>query len=297
MQVKHLSKESFIRLVRHFTDDLGVDKVYFSQKTPACATRKTPLLQFARIDIPLSGEKHMQFACDGKMQDVSLHPGELHYCPPLCWKLPLWDSLHEMASIVYFAEYIRFTYIKHDHASSVYEREGAHIFYHTAKPLSLEGSAVLHALDVYSESNSSSGAELPLMRALLKLSLEVLENDHSRTFGKAHVTWLRINQYLQENFYYPINREHVAENFKLNPNYISRLFAEEGNEGFNVTLRNLRMEHAALLLRNTPMSVSEICNECGYLSTTFFVSAFKKHFGVPPGKYRCRNAAAPYGSN
>lgn len=125
------------------------------------------------------------------------------------------------------------------------------------------------------------------MQALLKLTLEEFENDHPRTFGKAHATWLRINQYLQENFYYPINRAHVAKEFKLNPSYLSRLFVEEGSGGFTATLRNLRMEHAAVLLKNTSMSVSEVCDECGYLSPTFFSSAFKNHFDMPPGKYRC----------
>lgn len=286
-QITHLSQESFIGLFRHIINDLGVKKVFFSQKTPVCKIRKTPVTHFARIDIPVSGKKHMQFAFDNEIQDIYMESGELHYCPPLCWKLPLWDSLHSMASIVYAPEYIRFTYIDHNHLSSVYEREGAHIFYHTAKPLSVAGHAVLHALNDFSEFSSNSGAEIQLMQALLKLTLEELENDHPRTFGKAHSTWLRINQYLQENFYYPINRAHVAKEFKLNPSYLSRLFVEEGTDGFNATLRSLRMEHAALLLKNTSMTVSEICDECGYLSTTFFISAFKNYFGMPPGKYRC----------
>lgn len=285
--ITHLSQESFVKLFGYILNDLNIRKVYLSQKAPACKSRKTPVTPFARIDIPLSGRKHMQFACNNEIQDINMQAGELHYCPPLCWKLPLWDSLHSMASIVYAPGYIRFTYINHDHLSSVYEREGAHIFYHTAKPLSPAGYATIHALNIYAESASDSGAEKELMQALLKLTFEELKNDHPRTFGKAHATWLRINQYLQENFYYPINRAHVAKEFDLNPSYVSRLFVEEGTDGFNATLRNLRMEHAALLLKNTSMSVAEICDECGYLSTTFFIAAFKNHFGIPPGKYRC----------
>jgi AraC-like DNA-binding protein len=62
-----------------------------------------------------------------------------------------------------------------------------------------------------------------------------------------------------------------------------------GEEGFNQTLRRLRLEHAALLLKNTHMSINEITDACGYLSSTYFIAAFKKYFRVSPGKYRCIN--------
>ena len=288
LPVKHLSKESFIKLVRYIKNDLGVKKIFFSQDLPLSETCKVPVTPFARIDICLTGEKHMRFACDGEIQDVFMKPGEMHYCPPLCWKLPLWDTSHTMSSLLFTPEYIRFTYINHDQSSTEHKHVPADVFYHTSKPLSLEGNVILNALNVHSASGSNPRIKIKLMEALLELTLDELENDHPRTYNKGHITWVRINQYLQDNFCYPINREHVAKELQLDPSHISRLFAEKGRGGFTATLRRLRMEHAAVLLKNTSMSVKEICNECGYLSSTFFISAFKKHFGVPPGKYRCQ---------
>jgi AraC-like DNA-binding protein len=34
------------------------------------------------------------------------------------------------------------------------------------------------------------------------------------------------------------------------------------------------------------LTIDEITDTCGYFSSTYFISAFHKYFGVPPGKYR-----------
>ena len=104
--------------------------------------------------------------------------------------------------------------------------------------------------------------------------------------GKGHATWLKINEYLDENFYYPINRASVADAFKINPSHLSRLFASEGSEGFNATLQRLRMQHSATLLKKSCMPIKEISEHCGYVSTIYFIAAFKKYHGIPPGRYR-----------
>lgn len=125
-----------------------------------------------------------------------------------------------------------------------------------------------------------------LVTALLKITLRELENDIPISTDKVNLTKLRIKQYIEDNFHAAINRNHVAQVFDITPSYVSRLFMEDGEEGFNQMLRRLRLEHAALLLENSNMSIKEITDACGYLSSTYFIAAFKKFFGVPPGKYR-----------
>lgn len=49
---------------------------------------------------------------------------------------------------------------------------------------------------------------------------------------------------------------------------------------------NIRLEHAAELLCNEPLSVEEIGTMTGYSSASYFSSAFKRKFGLSPKKYQ-----------
>ena len=51
-------------------------------------------------------------------------------------------------------------------------------------------------------------------------------------------------------------------------------------------VRNLRMEKAQALLGRGELSVTEAAGEAGYRSLGHFAAAFKRRFGVLPGKYR-----------
>ena len=284
LHVEHLSKQSFVNMMEHIIYNIGIRKVFVSDKKPI-KSGTLSITSESRIDIPLSGRKHMAYASKGKVNEIIMDPGELHYCPPFHWKLPLWDYIHEMSSIVYNSTHIRFTYINFNQINSPYGPMAADIYYHTSKPLSEAGNFLLRTLNLLSEYQKDTGI-VELITGLLKITLEELKEDAPLSASKANLTKLRISQYIQGNFYAPINRAHVAQVFGITPTYISRLFSETEGEGFNQMLRRLRFEHSALLLKNTNMSLDEITDACGYLSTTYFIAAFKKYFGTSPGKYR-----------
>ena len=52
---------------------------------------------------------------------------------------------------------------------------------------------------------------------------------------------------------------------------------------------NIRLTHAAELLEEGTMSVSEISRHTGFSSPAYFADAFKRKFGLPPTQYRKRN--------
>jgi AraC-like DNA-binding protein len=280
-----MSKESFINLLRFIIDDIGVEKVFFSSKNPL-PKGKSSFMDTDSLDIPLSGRKRMEFASGGEIRNMELRPGEVHFAPSLRWKRPVWDIPHAMSSIVYHNDHIRITYINHESpAPSLLERPPAEIFFHTSAPLNIIGMSILKTLTLMAESGDDSGAA-EAMRSLLIVTLAVLENDAPSVEGKAYRTWLTISQYIREHFDSPINRAHVAKTFNLNPSYVSRLFNTFSDENFNVSLRRIRLEHAAILLEQTDLTIDEVTDTCGYLSSTYFIAAFHKHYGMPPGKYR-----------
>ena len=78
----------------------------------------------------------------------------------------------------------------------------------------------------------------------------------------------------------------LAEEFHLNPQYISQLFKNEIGVGFLAYLTNIRMEKAKKLLLSTSLSIAEVAEQAGYGDYRVFTKVFKKAEGVTPSQYR-----------
>ena len=55
---------------------------------------------------------------------------------------------------------------------------------------------------------------------------------------------------------------------------------------FREYLQDIRMQHAARLLRDTRFSVRDIALAAGYHNSSHFYHLFQRHFGVSPATYR-----------
>ncbi len=278
-------REAFIRLLERILA-FGVKRVVFSEKTPPLKPASAPIQP--RIDIVLSGHKHLRWPTRGTIADVLLEPGTMHYCPPLYPKWPLWDSIHEMAGIVFFNSFIRVTWIDHDHPCGDVEIVATH-YYHTVRTPDEKLRRLCRLLDAFSGDYATGSAAALLLEALLKLVLYELEHDTPEKLGKQELSYLRAVSFLEENFMTAITRARTARKLQLNPEYLSQLFAKYSEETFSSMLRRLRLEYAACLLTETLENIDQIASECGYSSLTFFIAAFRKKYGIPPGKYRIQH--------
>ena len=95
-----------------------------------------------------------------------------------------------------------------------------------------------------------------------------------------------IMRYLQEHLGEDVSLTILADQFHLNPQYISQLFRNEIGVGFLAYLTNIRMERAKQLLLSTPESVAGIAGQVGYADYRVFTKAFKKTEGITPSQYR-----------
>ncbi|MDQ3290646.1 MAG: AraC family transcriptional regulator [Bacteroidota bacterium] len=86
--------------------------------------------------------------------------------------------------------------------------------------------------------------------------------------------------YLTDHTLTQLSRLCLLNEFKLKKGF-KLLF---GKSVFNY-IKELRMEHASLLLRNTATSVDEVAFTLGYEHGHHFSVAFKKHFGVSPSQH------------
>ena len=95
-----------------------------------------------------------------------------------------------------------------------------------------------------------------------------------------------ITRYLQEHLAEELSLSVLAEQFHLNPQYISQLFKSEIGVGFLTYLTNIRMEKAKKLLLSTALSIAEVAEQSGYGDYRVFTKVFKKTEGVTPSQYR-----------
>ena len=290
LQLRHLSREGFLRLIDHITDTLELRHIFFGRPSPSPGHGQLEMHPAFVFDVPLSGGKQLAWGGPAGVCERHLTPGEVLFCEPLAWKLPGWESPHELCCFVFREEFIRVTYVDIPEALPPGIRPVCSCFVHSQLPPTESIRRILHCLTELGRNGDPGNAAPDLVRGLFRLTRSRLAEDGSPQTGKAERNYERIRQNLQENFRSPLSREGVAEEFRLHPGYLSRLFTTRG-ESFSAVLRDLRLEHAALLLRNTELLVDEIADQCGYQSTTFFTTVFRSRYGMPPGRYRCLHSA------
>lgn len=92
--------------------------------------------------------------------------------------------------------------------------------------------------------------------------------------------------YLPENFTMPVSE--IVETTFYSHATVAKTFKKYFGVTLNDYVMNLRLEHAAELLKNTSDTVLRVCSLCGYDSLSYFIKQFKKKYGVTPLKYRMR---------
>jgi len=81
--------------------------------------------------------------------------------------------------------------------------------------------------------------------------------------------------------------EKVANGLKVSQSYLTRMFRRQRNCPLREYILREKMVRSALLLVSDPdLTVKQLSEKMGYLDYNYFVSIFKSHFGISPGKYR-----------
>ena len=84
----------------------------------------------------------------------------------------------------------------------------------------------------------------------------------------------------------------LAAAARLSPAHFSREFRRAFGETPHQYLLTRRLERAAALLRNTDLSVTQICLAVGLRSIGSFTTSFGKAFGLSPNAYRAAHPPA-----
>lgn len=81
----------------------------------------------------------------------------------------------------------------------------------------------------------------------------------------------------------------VADQFKLTPAYLGKLFREHSSRSISDYISEIRLVKASEMLKQSPWNVDEIIEKVGWENKKHFFTLFKKRFGTTPTEYRLKS--------
>ncbi len=88
-----------------------------------------------------------------------------------------------------------------------------------------------------------------------------------------------------ENYAQRLYLEDYAKQLKVTPEYAGSIFSKETGKSFSLFLRDVRMEKAKKLIKNTDDKIYEIAYKTGYSDVKYFCRVFKEYTGVSAKSY------------
>lgn len=96
----------------------------------------------------------------------------------------------------------------------------------------------------------------------------------------------QVQSYIQQHYDGTLSVQQLAKYVNVHPNYLQRVFRAETGMTIIHYLNQFRLDKAKMLLRETDIAMSDICEFVGINSRQYFHELFKKHTGLTPIQYR-----------
>ena len=116
---------------------------------------------------------------------------------------------------------------------------------------------------------------------------DITENQTYVEIDKKDAITKSIIDYVEQNYQDPaLNIDLIASNFGYSTNYVRSIFKNACNISLSTYINDKRFEEIYRLLKQTNLSVKDICEMVGLKYGGYFHTAFKKRTGLTPDKYR-----------
>jgi len=152
---------------------------------------------------------------------------------------------------------------------------------------------MLHALALRSSKEQTDRCVLRIETLMIEMLLQTGQLSIATLelpFGKhrnQHIESVeRAKQYLLQHFDQDISLVDVARAAYLSEFHFARIFKHLTAQSPYRYLIDLRLQHAAFLMRNTSLPVTRICFDSGFGNLPHFISSFHKRFGKSPRDFR-----------
>ena len=134
-------------------------------------------------------------------------------------------------------------------------------------------------LNVLASAKDVSDFLAKVIRESFKNILENLGQINGRPISHA-------KKYIKDHFSENITISDIAEQEGFNVSYFSTLFKKETGRTFSEYLMGVRIDEAKRFLKETNLSIVQICEAVGYSDTKHFTAIFRKSSGIKPSEYR-----------
>lgn len=104
--------------------------------------------------------------------------------------------------------------------------------------------------------------------------------------GQKYDELYNIKKYINENLSTDLDIETLANLSGYSYHYFRHIFKEQTSISPKQYIINCRIEYAKNLLINSPTSILEITQICGFSCNSQFDVIFRKHIGLSPAQYR-----------
>lgn len=114
-------------------------------------------------------------------------------------------------------------------------------------------------------------------------------------FGSRNKHLLAAVSWIEDNFRSERGIEEMYVQIGVSQRQLQRLFKAHVGVSPHQYLVDQRLRQAKLLLRGTNLTIGEVAEQCGYVSTCQFSRAFKKRFGQNPSRFSAaQSECAPH---
>lgn len=238
----------------------------------------------------LSGNVKASFLHNREYKQIICNPGTFFYCSNN--GMLEFNNSGELGtsrriSMIYYGKYIRAISTSYFPDNTIPEHN---TYYNSDIACPDIIQALLETLDALAARNGEyPKAAMPLLKALMILSVETMEAIKPEKSHIAEALWQKINHFVKVHCCEDICRGTVADHFSVSAGYISKQFKTFGHQDFTSYLTDLRLGQAANLLRETSLSLDEISMCCGFNYTSYFIRCFKKSYKMTPSAFRKMN--------
>ena len=228
-----------------------------------------------RVVVCLSGEYRFEYYDKG-VKEAVLPPDGLLVTLPGGYLVARGDRPYRCAQVIPWDKFTRYLLVENVETQ----------WYHTANPLPASGQSMIQSFRSLPLNGAYDGVREKLAEALLRLALIELEQDNSEKKGKAFGTYHAALEFMRGNLHRWFDRDETARSVGVTPSHLSKLFRRFESCEFNQSLKAIRCERAAALLRDSGLTVDEIASLCGFKTSAHFIRVFKGVMGMPPGAFR-----------
>lgn len=139
-----------------------------------------------------------------------------------------------------------------------------------------------------------NGYELQLLSLLYRVIAELFESQVAKSLskrnaeqlGKSRAGFQRVLEYIENNYESEIKLSYAAKLAEMSKGYFCACFKQMTGKSFTEYLNLFRVEKAAILLKQSKSSITEIALSVGFEDMSYFCRVFKKYMGQAPSTYR-----------